>query len=95
MLTDLQKKMMIAIARSEFTVVNGAEPQTIDDVGEVWTNVIVESLRDANKEEITTKVARGVWTSLLNAGLIDGYGGRDGGTWFTEAGWEVYQRECR
>ena len=80
MLTALQTKMINDIARSEFTVVNGAVPSCLDDVGKVWTDCIIE-----------TKADRGVWTSLLNAGLICGSGGRDGGTGFTQAGWEAYQ----
>lgn len=80
--TPLQAKLLNAIARSEYTNVNGAVPKSIDDCGEVWAKYI-----------INTASRKGVATSLINAGLI---GVRqetkmDNTVWLTEAGFAAWQ----
>lgn len=80
MATELQKKMLIKIATSEFTSINGAEPECADDAI-TWLNVIVETPQD-----------KGVFVSLKNAGLIFSYGtGRDAEVGLTEEGFQEYK----
>lgn len=82
MATDLQAQMIKAIATSEFTEVNGAVPKQRSDIGWVWADCIIENSQD-----------KGVFTSLINAGLAEHCGnkGRDAGVTLTEAGFEVYK----
>ena len=81
-MTPLQAQMIRNIARSDFTVVNGAEPQTLYDIGFVWANTVIETPED-----------KGVFTSLLNAGLVehDGNKGRDACVCLTAAGFAAYK----
>ena len=81
-MTNLQAAMLRKIARSEFTTVNGAEPAALEDVDWVWANVIVEDAED-----------KGVFTSLVNAGLAEhsGHKGRDAAVTLTEAGFAAYK----
>lgn len=82
MTTKLQQNMLTAIALSEYTPVNGSEPETNDDVGEVWANTIIYDAQD-----------KGVFTSLLNAGLVKHSGtGRDAVVSLTDAGFAEYKR---
>ena len=78
-ITTLQADMLRRIARSEFNQVNGGEPATPAETA-TWTAEIIENPQD-----------QGVWTSLLNAGLINGAGGKEGGTVLTEAGFRAYK----
>ncbi len=82
MTTPLQRKMIVAIAESDFTPVNGAVPETLEDIDWVWANDIIEDAID-----------KGVFTSLLNANLVD-HGGknRDAVVTLTTAGFAEYQR---
>jgi hypothetical protein len=57
--TPLQMEMLRKIARSDYTAVNGSEPESVEDVGEVWADDVINSAAD-----------KGVFTSLLNAGLV-------------------------
>lgn len=80
--TPLQAAMLRKIARSEFTTVNCAEPETLEDIGWVWADCIIEDAED-----------KGVFTSLQNAGLAEHSGGpkRDAGVTLTEAGFAAYK----
>lgn len=80
--TPLQANMLRSIARSDYTNVNGAEPQSLDDIGWVWANVIIETAQQ-----------KGVLTSLLNAGLVAHTGGpkSDAGVTLTAAGFAAYK----
>ena len=65
-LTPLQAAMLKKIATDELTSVNGAEPESVEET-ETWAEMIIETAQD-----------KGVFTSLLNAGLaIHGGKGRD------------------
>ena len=77
--TPLQADMLRRIARSEYSPLNGAEPEQVEDAT-TWTAEVIESAQD-----------QGVWTSLLNAGLIRGMGGQEGSTSLTEAGFTAYK----
>lgn len=78
--TPLQAKMLIKIAESEFSTVNGAVPAELEDVGDIWADVIVEDAED-----------KGTFTSLMNAGLAGRAGkGRDTVVWLTQAGFDAY-----
>ena len=77
--TPLQADMLRRIARSEHSPLNGTEPERAEDAT-TWTGEIIESAQD-----------QGVWTSLLNAGLISGTGGREGSTSLTSAGFAAYK----
>jgi len=82
MTTPLQTEMIKAIATSEFTEVNGAEPTSVSDIGWVWADMIIDNAQD-----------KGVFTSLVNAGLAEHSGnkGRDACVTLTEAGFQVYK----
>ena len=57
-MTPLQLDMLEKIATSEFTSVNGAEPETVEETI-TWANVIIENNRD-----------KGVFTSLIKEGMV-------------------------
>ena len=77
--TTLQADMLRRIARSEYSPVNGSEPERVEDAT-TWTQEVINSAQD-----------QGVWTSLFNAGLIDGMGGREGSTSLTGSGFAAYK----
>lgn len=81
MTTALQTSMIKAIARSEFTAVNGAKPDSLADIGWVWADCVIETAED-----------KGVFTSLVNAGLAQHCGskGRDASVTLTQAGFDAY-----
>lgn len=80
-MTDLQKKMLIKIARSEYTSINGSEPNNYYET-ETWANVIIESAQD-----------KGVFTSLVNADLAIYLGyGEDAGVRLTKSGFDAYKK---
>ncbi len=81
MTTKFQAEMIVAIAESEYTPVNGLVPETLEDAGSIWTDTVIDDAID-----------KGVFTSLINAGLIWGYGGKDGECGLTEAGFAEYQK---
>lgn len=58
-ITELQMLMIVKIAESEFTCVDGAKPKTVEETV-TWMNVIVETNQD-----------KGVAVSLDNKKLID------------------------
>ena len=80
-MTDLQKAMIIKIARSEYSVVNGAIPESIDDVGQIWADCIIEDAED-----------KGVFTSLLKEKLVFHTGPHDpdAGCGLTDKGFQEY-----
>ena len=82
MTTPLQAAMLHKIARNEFTAVNSAEPSTLADIGWVWADCVIEDAED-----------KGVFTSLVNAGLAkhSGNKGRDAGVTLTQAGFDAYK----
>ena len=80
MTTKLQAEMIVAIAESEYTPLNGAVPETLEEAGSVWTNCIVYDQQD-----------KGVFTSLINAGLVDHSGkGSDSVCSLTDDGFAEY-----
>lgn len=82
--TTKQADMIRAIARSLFTVVNGAKPKCLADVGEIWADDVLNSMADG-----------GVITTLSQAGLVTytkyKNSPRDNCVALTQAGFEVYQ----
>lgn len=82
MVTELQAKMLKEICRSEHTAVNGAEPKCVEDVYWVWASDI-----------IVDAVTKGVFTTLLVAGLVvhDGKRGRDACVSVTLEGFNEYK----
>ena len=80
MTTELQKQMLNKIARDEMTTINGAEPLTANET-HTWADSIIETPTD-----------KGVFTSLLNAGLVwHSDHDRDAGCGLTEAGFDAYK----
>lgn len=78
----LQTAMLNKIARSEFSEMNGGYPNNNSDVGSIWADVIIEDSED-----------KGVFTSMLNAGLVaHGGKGRDATVWLTDAGFAEWQK---
>lgn len=80
-MTTLQTKMVIKIAESEYTQVNGRVPTNLGEIGSVWANVIIEDAED-----------KGVFTSLLKENFVwHDKCGRDSGCGLTEKGFKFYQ----
>ena len=82
-MTSLQFNMLKKIAQSDYTKVNGREPKSVDDIGQVWADTIIENPED-----------KGVFTSLMNAGMVSHTGGNDpdAGCSLTEDGFATYQK---
>ena len=79
--TILESKMIEKIAESEFTDINGDIPDSVDDIGWVWADIIIEDAED-----------KGVFTSLNKKGLVEHSGkGRDAVVTLTQSGFEVYK----
>lgn len=78
--TELQAKMLRKIALDDYTPLNGAEPESHEDTS-TWAEMIIESPQD-----------KGVFTSLMNAGLVwRAEDGKDSTVGLTEAGFEAYK----
>lgn len=78
-MTELQKAMLVKIARSEYTSINGAMPENPYDTL-TWQDTIIETAQD-----------KGVFTSLLNAGLVYSNGrGQEASCQLTEKGFAQY-----
>jgi hypothetical protein len=82
--TELQAAMIKKIARDEMTCLNGGEPSNVAET-ETWANGVIETPQD-----------KGVFTSLLNAGLVWHQKEIDHGQdasflGLTEAGFTVYK----
>ena len=81
MTTELQNLMLKNIARSEYSSVNGAEPESLSDIDWIWADTIIEDAED-----------KGVFTSLVNAGLAVHSGGKkDAAVTLTTAGFAAYK----
>lgn len=80
-ITELEKKMLAKIARSEYTPINGAEPDRYQDC-ETWADIALESKEDG-----------GVFSSLVKKGLASHSGsGKDAGVYLTEQGFVAYKQ---
>jgi hypothetical protein len=80
--TKLQAEMIINIAENEFTAINGAEPKLLEDIDWVWADCVIENSID-----------KGVFTSLLNAKLVNHRGkGSDSVVTLTDLGFEEYKK---
>lgn len=81
MTTDLQAKMIVAIAEDEYTPVNGARPMHADDAT-TWAGSIIITPQD-----------KGTFTSLKNAGMVYYTGkGKDAAVGLTASGFAEYNR---
>lgn len=82
MTTKLQSSMLAKIAESEFQPTNGSIPSSFDELDWVWADCIIEDAED-----------KGVFTSLVNAGMVEHSGnkGRDACVRLTETGWNAYK----
>jgi hypothetical protein len=78
--TELQAKMLKAIATNELTPLNGAEPNSHEDAT-TYADMVIEDAQD-----------KGVFTSLLNAELVWHSGkGRDAVVGLTAKGFAEYK----
>ena len=83
MTTTLQAKMLNAIATDELTPLNGARPSNHTDAT-TFADMVIETAED-----------KGVFTSLLNAGLVYHSGkGRDAVVGFTAEGFAAWNAAC-
>ena len=92
-LTELQFKVMDAIAHAEHNPTNGATPTSADDVNTwFWADEL------AAECELTEKQVGGIVTSLQEAGYIgidivtaaQRKKGAESGVWFTKEGFQVW-----
>ena len=80
MTTELQAKMLKAIATDDLTPVSGAEPGSHEDAT-TFADMVIEDAQD-----------KGVFTSLLNADLVWHSGkGRDAVVGLTVKGFAAYK----
>lgn len=78
LVTTLQADMLNAISKSEFNAVEGNIPDTVGD-STTWAEMIIETAQD-----------KGVFTSLLNAGLVFHFpNGKDSTVQLSEKGLKV------
>ena len=88
-MTTLQNAMIMKIAENDFTVVNGDTPKSLEDIGQVWADMVIETAQD-----------KGVFTSLMNAGCVTHTGflpsssctKSDSTLSLTEKGFEEYKK---
>lgn len=79
-LTELQEKMIMKIAESEYNAVDGAEPESHIEAY-TWLECVIESQQD-----------NGVFVSLQNVGMVYNEGiGKEGTAHLTEKGFKYYQ----
>lgn len=79
-MTPLQNKMLVRIAEDELAPLNGAEPSIKEDAT-TWADCVIEDAED-----------KGVFTSLLNAGMVYHQGkGRDAVVGLTDVGFAAYK----
>ena len=80
-MTDLQLKMIKKIALDEYTPINGATPTRKEDA-ETWQEMVIETPED-----------KGVFTSLLVAGLVWSNGrGKGAACGLNAAGFAAFQQ---
>jgi len=88
-MTTLQNAMIMKIAENDFTVANGDTPKSLEDIGQVWADMVIETAQD-----------KGVFTSLMNAGCVTHTGflpsssctKSDSTLSLTEKGFEEYKK---
>lgn len=81
MTTKLQSEMIVAIAECLYTTVNGARPKTKEETY-TWRDQHVDNAQ-----------SKGVFTSLMNAGLaFSEHEGSDGIIGLTDAGFAEYNK---
>jgi hypothetical protein len=82
MVTKLQANMIRKIAESEFNTKNGGIPNSLEQIGQIWADSIIEDAED-----------KGVFTSLLNAGLAYHYfsGSKNAAIELSETGFAAYK----
>ncbi len=95
--TDLEKRLLHAIATHEYTPMNGDQPETVRDCHTwYWISDF------ANTMNIKVNSCRGVMGSLVKKGLV-GYAkvsakarklGDEDTVWFTDLGFKIYRDEC-
>jgi hypothetical protein len=81
-MTDLQNKMLIEIAHSDYSPTNSVPPKDFSETGEIWLNCVVNTPKE-----------KGVLTSLINAGMVVTFVGaskQDNTVSLTEAGFAAY-----
>lgn len=80
-LTAAQTEMIKNIALNDFTNINGAEPQSLADIGWVWASTVIE-----------TKSDKGVFMHLSMKGLVyhNNNKGCDACVTLTQAGLNAY-----
>jgi len=86
-MTNLEIKLMNLFARCEMNSINGAVPQSADDV-----NTYTWADERAAELGITEKGVGGVMSSLMAKGFIGCTTdeGDDNGVWFTDAGFAAW-----
>ena len=80
-ITSLQAAMLKKMARSEYTELNGAEPESLADVGALWADCIIETQQD-----------KGTYTSLIASGMVTKSSkGKDAAVGLTQLGFNTYK----
>jgi len=86
MTTVMEALMLLKIAKSEFSNVNGADPESLEDIGRIWADTVIETAED-----------KGVFTSLLKKGLVFHTGPNDPDAWcgLTVYGFDEYKKSIK
>jgi hypothetical protein len=66
-LSELEFRLLQNIVLNDFTVVNGAEPESLDDVGPVWSNCLDQS---GGPNYLRPRSIPGLVTALGRKGLL-------------------------
>jgi len=88
-ITELEKLVIENIALNDYTAINAARPETVEDVGGVWSDCL-----DCGPNEINRVSIPGVVSSLVKKGLVETNGetGRDACVYLTDRGLEAFKK---
>ena len=70
--TTLEAKVLNLIALDLYQPVNGARPESFDDTGDVWTEIVSDEARDAGVKRLQFAA---LCSTLTQKGLVRSYQG--------------------
>lgn len=75
--------MIVSIAESEYSAVEGAEPESVEQVGDIWTgSVAVDAIDYAVLDSLERDMLVQVWDRNSRESVVN----------LTELGFQVYQQ---
>ena len=93
-ITTLEASMINRIVHDLYQPLNGAEPESFDQLSEIWADCLIENNQD--KGVVGSLVKKGlVGATGFIPGKLDGKLRNDAGIWLTQAGWDVYVEQIK